>query len=386
MSHATNWDYQFVPVPLNLFNCLDNNCRSVLFTLIQLSSYYGKEENGGWFYRTNGDLGDQCNLSKNVLNGALDALYRNGIVDIIPCEKGGGKKQIGRKYRVLFNSFKKYEEISIEDTIKNPDYKIKTCDYKKCSIPSFQLKEDDDTTFQPTSTPTFPLTSQPTSRKSDNNINNIDNIKNIENIELIYNKLIENRDRIIEEGLDKFDYELYSDTSMSFLDDHGTELFNSYRYFNSDEFDGKQKFYELVSSDSSIGYEEIEQLFKYCIRTQAFRDQEEIGESSISSTEELPIDSNNIEGFAARLASLGISQEEDDAFLAYISKCVEKLAAASVGMTQLDNYAESYEKLINDCMGFYHWSRTKGEAYVRELLEGFIRILYPTNVSNTKVC
>lgn len=332
MSQTTNWDYQFVPVPLNLFNCLDNNCRSVLFTLIQLSSYYGKEENGGWFYRTNGDLGDQCNLSKNVLNGALDALYRNGIVDVIPCEKGGGKKQIGRKYRVLFNSFKKYEEISIEDTIKNPDYKIKTCDYKKFSIPSFQLKEDDDTT------------SQPTSRKSDNNIYNIDDIKNIENIELIYNKLIENQDRVIEEGLDKFDYELYSDTSMSFLDDHGTELFNSYRYFNSDEFDGKQKFYELVSSDSSIGYEEIEQLFKYCIRAQAAR----------TSTEEM---------VSVSSAPVSPPVQSEDEFISLLIGKMNKMIAAP------QQEGDDYTELVDDCIRFYGWRKERASAFIEELMK-----------------
>lgn len=343
MSQTTNEDYQFVPVPLNLFNCLDNNCRSVLYTLIQLSSYYGKKEKGGWFYRTNGDLEEQCNLSKNVLNGALDALYREGIVDVIPCEKGSGKKQIGRKYRVLFNSFKKYEEISIEDTIKNPDYKIKTCDYKKCSIPSFQMKEDDDTTFQPTSSPTFPLTSQPTSRKSDNNINNIDNIKNIENIELIYNKLIDNRYSIIEEGLDKFDYELYSDSSMTFLDDHATELFNSYKYFNSDEFDGKQKFYELVSSDSSIGYEEIEQLFKYCIRTQAVR----------TSTEEMV-------SVSSAPAPCPVQTEEE--FLSALFDKMDKLISAP------QQECVDYMELVDDCVMYYGWKREQATVFVGKLL------------------
>lgn len=337
MSQTTSGDYQFVPVPLNLFNCLDNNCRSVLYTLIQLSSYYGKKEKGGWFYRTNGDLEEQCNLSKNVLNGALDALYREGIIDVIPCEKGSGKKQVGRKYRVLFNSFKKYEEISIEDTIKNPDYKIKTCDYKKCSIPSFQLKEDDDTTPQPTSSPTFPLTSQPTSRKSDNNI------KNIENIELIYNKLIENKDKIIEEGLDKFDYELYSDSSMTFLDDHGTELFNSYRYFNSDEFDGKQKFYELVSSDSSIGYEEIEQLFKYCIRTQAAR-------------------TSTVEMVSVSSAPAPCPVQTEEEFLSALFDKMDKLI--SVPQQECVDYME----LVDDCVMYYGWKREQATVFVEKLL------------------
>lgn len=35
-----NIGYQFTPTPTNLMACLDNNCRNMLWTLIQLSSYY----------------------------------------------------------------------------------------------------------------------------------------------------------------------------------------------------------------------------------------------------------------------------------------------------------------------------------------------------------
>ena len=47
-------DFQFTKVPTNLMIVLDVNCRSMLFTLCQLSSYY--EDNYGRFFRTNADL------------------------------------------------------------------------------------------------------------------------------------------------------------------------------------------------------------------------------------------------------------------------------------------------------------------------------------------
>lgn len=176
---ARNIDYQFTAVPTQLFMCLDNNCRSTLFSLIQLSTYY-ETKNGaafdGWFFRTNALLEEETNLSKNVLSGALDALYQARIVDIIPQEKGRSKTQGARKYRVNYDSFLKYQSIPIEEcSCLNPDYGIVTSDYKK-GTPLFQPRE------------------QLKRRKSDNNIDNINNTKKIDIIE---KEKINNIDNVI---------------------------------------------------------------------------------------------------------------------------------------------------------------------------------------------
>ena len=47
-------DFQFTKVPTNLMIVLDVNCRSMLFTLCQLASYY--DDKDGRFFRTNADL------------------------------------------------------------------------------------------------------------------------------------------------------------------------------------------------------------------------------------------------------------------------------------------------------------------------------------------
>jgi hypothetical protein len=130
---------------------------------------------------------------------------------------------------------------------------------------------------------------------------------------------------------------------MSFLDDHGTELFNSYRYFNSDEFDGKQKFYELVSSDSSIGYEEIEQLFKYCIRTQAAR----------TSTEEM---------VSVSSAPASCPVQTEDEFISVLIGKMNKMMAAP--QQEGDDYAE----LVDDCMMFYGWRKERASSFIDELM------------------
>lgn len=171
---ARKTDYQYTPVPTHLFKCMDNNCRSVLFSLIQLSTYYeSKNEDAfdGWFFRTNALLEEETNLSKNVLNGALDALYQAGIISVIPQDKGRGKTQGARQYKVNYETFPKYQSIPFEEcSCQHPRFGIVTSDYKK-GAPSFQLQPK--------------LEEQLECGKSDNNIDNIDNITNKDNIDII---------------------------------------------------------------------------------------------------------------------------------------------------------------------------------------------------------
>lgn len=160
-------NYQFTQVPTNLFILLDNNCRSMLFTLIQLSTHYANEE--GWFFRTYEDLELESNLSYNLVKATLQTLFDNNLIEARPTGFGQGKKP--NYYKVNFENFSKYDEISIEDAMKNPDLKIRTVNYKGSC---FKLN-----LVRNTVTNTV---------KSDNNINNIDNIYNIDNKENIDNK------------------------------------------------------------------------------------------------------------------------------------------------------------------------------------------------------
>lgn len=158
-------NYQFTQVPTNLFILLDNNCRSMLFTLVQLSSYYADKD--GWFFRTYEDLEMESNLSKNLVEATIQTLFNHHIIEAKPTGYGKGKKP--NYYKVNFDNFAKYDEISIEDAMKNPDFKINTVKYKGSNFKLNLVRE----TVKETVTKVV---------KSDNNIDNIDNAYNSKNV------------------------------------------------------------------------------------------------------------------------------------------------------------------------------------------------------------
>ncbi|MBD5336411.1 MAG: hypothetical protein HDR95_03750 [Bacteroides sp.] len=122
----TEHKYQFTAMPVNLTVCLDNNCRSMLFTLLQLSSYYADED--GWFFRSNADLQAQSRLSENLVRATISTLYRLGVIDVRI--DGKSKSQSPNHFKVNETAMLQWERYSIEDCIKNPDYAIMTDQYR----------------------------------------------------------------------------------------------------------------------------------------------------------------------------------------------------------------------------------------------------------------
>lgn len=165
-----NIDYQFTAIPTNLMACMDLNCRSMLFTLIQLSSYYAKED--GWFFRTNEDLRAESQLSENLVRATLSTLYSIGIVDVKTV--GKGKSKTPNQFRLNTSKFMDWDKYSIEDCIKHPDVRIETDTYKaKGWQPSYikQLDKIESSTIEvPISSPTF--------SQSEDYIENIDKENN----------------------------------------------------------------------------------------------------------------------------------------------------------------------------------------------------------------
>lgn len=173
--------YNFVQVPTNLFILLDNNCRSMLFTLIQLSTYYADEN--GWFFRTYSDLEDESNMSQNLVKATIQTLFNHYLIEVKPTGFGKGKKP--NYYKVNFDKFANYEEIQIEACIKNPDLKIRTVPYKGSCFKLNLVRETVNNTVINTVMNTV---------KSDNNIDNRDNEESKDNtynesnmLHLIYN-------------------------------------------------------------------------------------------------------------------------------------------------------------------------------------------------------
>lgn len=168
-------DYTFTMIPTNLFILLDNNCRSMLFTMIQVSTYYAKED--GWFFRTYEDLEAESDLSQNLVKATIQTLFNEGIIDARPVGQSRGRK--ANYYKVNFDSFDKYSDIPIEECMKNPDLKIRTVPYKGSCFKLNLVRDTVIDTVKETVIETV---------KSDNNINNINNVYNTNNINNIENE------------------------------------------------------------------------------------------------------------------------------------------------------------------------------------------------------
>ena len=181
--------YQFTAVPTKLMMLLDNNCRSMLFTLIQLSSCYANED--GYFFRSNSDLQTESNLSKNLVIVTIDTLYTNGLVDV---KCGGNKcKKIANYYKLNFDKMLEYEKYSLEET-KNPDNKITTLKYKNSDyVPSYK------NTAKITAIETATNTAKSEHQKPQKVNTNIDIIENINNKESnIYNNILLENEKNLE--------------------------------------------------------------------------------------------------------------------------------------------------------------------------------------------
>lgn len=170
--------YQFTALPINLTACMDNNCRSMLFTLLQLSTYFEnrrKEENkkwDGWFFRSNADLQAESRLSDKVVRAVISTFYRIGILEVNSV--GQSRGIFPNYFRLNTSRFVEWEKMRLEDCVKNPNYSVKTDNYKqkgwKPSYVSTSNSTNEETSHAPESSP------------SPHNIDNIANEENIDNI------------------------------------------------------------------------------------------------------------------------------------------------------------------------------------------------------------
>lgn len=175
-------EYQFTQVPTKLMILLDVNCRSMLFTLCQLSSNYTEKD--GRFFRTNADLVLESRLSQKLVIATLDTLYQHGIIQVWSAGKSNGKH--ANYFKLNIERIKEFERLTM-DELKNPDLQIPMVDYRAKGYSPSYVKKDTTLVAQENSQEIpndFPRISRIT-----NNINNIENIDNEENIN---NKEIEN--------------------------------------------------------------------------------------------------------------------------------------------------------------------------------------------------
>jgi DNA-binding transcriptional ArsR family regulator len=173
--------HNFTAIPTNLTIILDINCRSMLFTLCQLASYYADKE--GWFFRTNADLAEESKLSQKLVIATIDTLYSNGIIDVKSVGKSKGKHS--NYYRLNIQKFIEYEKYSM-DELKNHTLHINTVEgYNKKGYSPSYLKN-----YSPTEFPIIPQELPNISPIFPQITNNKYNIEIIENKENVNNKEI----------------------------------------------------------------------------------------------------------------------------------------------------------------------------------------------------
>lgn len=128
-TNTRNLDYNFIAVPTNLFFALDNNLRTALTVLLQLSSVFADQD--GFFFRTNEDLQQDLKMGKNLTIAVLESLYQYNLLEVksVGFTKKNGKKQVNF-FRVCTENFKDYEKYHIYTITKNEELHINTVDYK----------------------------------------------------------------------------------------------------------------------------------------------------------------------------------------------------------------------------------------------------------------
>ena len=180
--NTENIKYQFTAIPTNLFLCMDINCRSMLFTLIQLSTYYADSD--GYFFRTNSDLQEESKLSENVIRASLSSLYSHKLIDVKSV--GARNRKNPNYFKVEFERFSDWERYNIEDCMKNPLYLIETDNYKekgwKASYMNCtETKDKGQITNKENIKQQIHPTLLPTTQQSEHNIDNIENENNKNN-------------------------------------------------------------------------------------------------------------------------------------------------------------------------------------------------------------
>lgn len=129
-------DYQYAAIPKKLMYCLDRNCRSMLFALVDLADYYDTNR----FYRSNEDLQKDTDLSKNLVIATLATLYLSGLIDVNCIGKGTGRKT--NIITVHTERFKNWEKYTFDEVRNLPELKINTVKYKGSGFKAPYMDKD----------------------------------------------------------------------------------------------------------------------------------------------------------------------------------------------------------------------------------------------------
>lgn len=187
---------------MNLFYLMDANCSKVLTTLVQMNSFYPKED--GYFECAYKTLELACGMSRPVIKASLAGLYLEGILDVISVGQGKGKHT--NRYKVNVEKFKDYEKTPVGIAIMTEDKPIHQVKYKG---ERFQVPWDE----KPIEKQSEKETEKQSEKKVTTNIDNIPNIENIDNKEIIDNNIEEDMRVIPVEDNDTF----YNDSERNLV-------------------------------------------------------------------------------------------------------------------------------------------------------------------------
>ena len=128
-SNLGTLNYNFIPVPTQLYILLDFRLKLVLTSLIQVSTALANTS--GWFYYSLDDLKKVCGLkSDKTVRACIETLYRLGIIKV---QSRTFENNIGKRtanyYSINFEEIAKYNEYSVYECLNIPELQIPMLDY-----------------------------------------------------------------------------------------------------------------------------------------------------------------------------------------------------------------------------------------------------------------
>lgn len=130
--------YQFTASPLILMYIMDSDCLKMLNLLIQEESYWRSQGKlvDGYFFKSINDLKEDMFMTNDQdLRLTIEALYRNGLVDVI----NQGEKRKASKFKINMN---KIIEIDSKSIIEVKKFYPRICKLKRGDVCTFMKRKD----------------------------------------------------------------------------------------------------------------------------------------------------------------------------------------------------------------------------------------------------
>lgn len=119
----SNFNYNSISVPTNLFFALDGNLRNALVVLLQLSSVFADSD--GFFYRSIKELTQDFKIGRNLTIAVLESLYQYGLLEVRTNHRQTSY------YRINTSKFKEWEKYNFNTITNTEELHLNTINYKE---------------------------------------------------------------------------------------------------------------------------------------------------------------------------------------------------------------------------------------------------------------